>query len=320
MSMHDLVAYSRRRIEEGSKSFALAARLFAPETRASAYMLYAWCRHCDDIVDGQELGHPATRRLDASTPSAIVDRLEAETRAALAGNPSDPTFEALGLVCARHDIDKRYPLELIEGFRMDAASRTYETFEDTLEYCYHVAGVVGVMMAMVMGVREAQVLARASDLGIAFQLTNIARDIIADHRADRVYLPSEWLTEQGLSPADLAEPDHRERLFVVTERLLDAAEPYYASGRAGLAHLPFRAAWAVAAAGAVYRDIGTLVRQRGPRAWDERVSTSRTRKFSGVAAGLAAALARPRADAAGLPPRAGPSRQGLWTPSSLRHE
>ncbi len=315
--MQDLVEFSRARIEKGSKSFALAARLFPPEPRESAYMLYAWCRHCDDLVDDQVLGHARAQTMPAhDSARETVDRLEQQTRTALAGQPSEPAFEALQKVALRHEIPDAYPLELIAGFRMDADGRTYETIEDVLEYCYHVAGVVGVMMAMVMGVRDAAVLRRASDLGIAFQLTNIARDVVADQAAGRVYLPHQWLDEAGLSRADMAIAANRDRLFNVVARLLDLAEPYYASSRVGMAHLPFRAAWAVGAASAVYRDIGTLVRQRGPEAWDQRVSTSPSRKLAGVAAGLSAAVNR-RGHAGKMD---SPSRDGLWTPSSLRAE
>jgi phytoene synthase len=237
--MQDLVEFSRARIEKGSKSFALAARLFPPETRESAYMLYAWCRHCDDLVDDQVLGHARAQTTPAhDSARETVDRLEQQTRAALAGQPSEPAFEALQKVALRHEIPDAYPLELIAGFRMDADGRTYDTIEDVLEYCYHVAGVVGVMMAMVMGVRDSAVLRRASDLGIAFQLTNIARDVVPDHAAGRVYLPRQWLDEAGLSREDMAIAANRDRLFDVVARLLDLAEPYYVSSRVGMANLP----------------------------------------------------------------------------------
>jgi phytoene synthase len=316
--MQELVSFSRQRIEEGSKSFALAARLFPPDLRASAYMLYAWCRYCDDLVDGQELGHVIPQARTSHTDThAIVDLLERETRRVLAGETSsEPAFQALAEVCRRHDIEPCYPLELIEGFRMDADGRTYRTIDDTIEYCYHVAGVVGVMMANVMGVSDTDALRRASDLGIAFQMTNVARDVVGDHAVGRVYLPQDWLADAKLSTETLAALENRARLFCVVERLLDAAEPYYDSARAGLSHLPLRAAWAVASASAVYREIGTLVRQRGASAWDQRPATSRARKFAGIAGGLV--IATRHANRAGQ--REAPSRDALWTPASLRRE
>lgn len=313
--MNDLVAFSRERIEKGSKSFAVAARLFAPDTRDSAYMLYAWCRHCDDVIDGQTLGFS-----DGSAPGdraqslQVVEELKRKTQAACDGAADEPVFEALKTVCAKHDMPARHPLDLIAGFEMDACERVYRTLDDTLEYCYHVAGVVGVMMAIVMGVRDRDVLHRASDLGLAFQLTNIARDVVADHQVGRIYIPEEWLREEGLSPESMAAPEHREALFRVVDRLLKTAAPYYASSRQGVPHLPFRSAWAVAAAREVYSGIGDSVRGRGAAAWDARAGTSSATKLVGVLNGLGNALATRLPASRQASPG---SRTGLWTKPDL---
>jgi phytoene synthase len=271
----DLVQSSRETIQQGSSSFAAAAALFDAETRADAEMLYAWCRHCDDVIDGQDLGHG----MAAPGPAAGRARLEAlyaKTRAALAGEPTgDPNFAAFQRVALRRHIPEAYATQLIDGFAMDVAGRRYETLGDTLDYCWHVAGVVGVMMALVMGVApdDLATLRRAQDLGLAFQLTNISRDVIEDAANGRIYLPAAWLAEAGVPEAQIAAPEHRAALFAVTARLLDAAEPYYASALAGLPALPFRSALAIAAARGVYRQIGVIVRRRGPAAWDVRAST-----------------------------------------------
>lgn len=310
--MDAIVEHSRQLIEKGSKSFAGAARLFDRDTRASAYMLYAWCRHCDDEIDDQELGF---RRPDG-TPASQHDRLarlEAKTRAAIAGRADEPVFEALARVAGKHQIPARYPLELIEGFRMDVEGRRYETAEDTLAYCYHVAGVVGVMMAMIVGVRDTATLNRASDLGIAFQLTNIARDVIPDAETGRVYLPADWLTEAGLTAADITDPGKREAVFAVTKRLLDEADRYYRSARYGLPALPIRAALAIAAARRIYRKIGLIVRQQGAHAWDTRVGVSKRGKMAqALLSGFS--IGRAHASRAVKPP---PSRDGLWTKAGL---
>ncbi|MEN0088710.1 MAG: phytoene/squalene synthase family protein, partial [Pseudomonadota bacterium] len=179
----------------------------------------------------------------------------------------------------RHNIPHAHPLALVRGFEMDVDERAYVTIADTEEYCYHVAGVVGVMMAQVMGVRSEATLDRASDLGIAFQLTNIARDVIDDAHAGRMYLPLDWLKEQGLESIDPDDPDHRRRLYGLALRLLDRADPHYESAHAGIAALPWRSAWAIAAAGRVYRDIGSKLRQGGPDAWQSRISTTKGRKI-----------------------------------------
>lgn len=310
--MDAIVEYSRQLIERGSKSFAGAARLFDAETRASAYMLYAWCRYCDDEIDGQDLGF-ARAAIDPVPQTMRLARLEAKTRDAIAGRADDAVFEALARVVAKHHIPARHPLELIDGFRMDVANRRYDTLSDTLGYCYHVAGVVGVMMAMIMGVRDTATLNRASDLGIAFQLTNIARDVIPDALTGRVYLPAEWLQEAGLTTADIIDPAKRDVVFAVTRRLLDEADRYYRSARYGLPALPLRAALAIAAARRIYRRIGAKVRQQGGHAWDHRVRVSKRGKMAQMLLSTIT-LCRAQASRAVKSP---PSRDGLWTMPGL---
>jgi len=267
-----VVANSRHMIQVGSKSFSAAARLFDEQTRDGAYMLYAWCRYCDDEIDGQHLGFRDQEKSSAGAMQRF-ERLQELTHRALAGeHTGDPVFEAFRRVVEQHAIPARYPLDLLEGFAMDVRGRTYSGFADTLEYCYHVAGVVGVMMAHVMGAQGEDTLNRACDLGMAFQLTNISRDVIDDAENGRVYLPEQWLREAGVAPDEIAAAHHRDAVFKVVARMLDEAERYYSSAREGLRGLPFRSAWAVATANGVYRDIGRKVMRRGAHAWDDRTS------------------------------------------------
>jgi phytoene synthase len=297
-------------IERGSKSFALASLLFDEDTRESAHLLYAWCRYCDDVIDGQELGF-RSGSADPGGERARLDELTTKTHSALAGKPTDePIFLALSRVVARHGIPHRHPLELLEGFGMDVEGASYPHLEDTLRYCYHVAGVVGVMMAYIMGVRDAETLNRASDLGIALQLTNIARDVVEDAQMGRIYLPSDWLAEAGVSRETVLDAALRTPVFAVVERLLTEADRYYRSGEAGLTRLPLRSAWAIATASAVYREIGRIVRKRGPRAWDERAVVSKVRKVRLALTGAGRAVAsRTRANAC--------PREDLWTKPNL---
>lgn len=277
--------HAEQSIAVGSKSFAAAAKLFDERTRRSAVMLYAWCRHCDDVIDGQQAGHDAV----SITPQEAQRRLallQAQTHAVYAGVPaSEPAFAAFAEVVREHDIPEHNALEHLAGFEMDVLDRRYHTQDDTLQYCYHVAGVVGLMMARVMGTHDPRTLDRACDLGLAFQLTNIARDIVEDARIGRCYLPAQWLEELNIPLQDLAAPEHRPAVAVLARRLVDLAEPYYASAQAGLAALPWRSAWAVATAAAVYRQIGVKVVAAGSHAWDTRVSTSKAEKLAAVSQG-----------------------------------
>ncbi len=308
MNGADAAANAQRAIREGSKSFAAAARLFDPRTRRSAVLLYAWCRTCDDVVDGQMLGHGHIMR--EGSPTLRLERLEALTRRAYSGEPmTHPAFAGFQEVVKRHAIPLRDPLQHLAGFRMDATGRQYETLTDVLDYGYHVAGVVGVMMARIMGASDAATLDRASDLGVAFQLTNIARDVMDDAEIGRVYLPRRWLIEAGVEPDGITDAAYREGVAHVAERLLDAAEPYYLSAGHGLAALPFRSALAVATALGVYRAIGSAVRREGASAWDARAQTSAAAKWAYGVMGFARAV---RSRAAPPAPR---DRRPLSRPS-----
>lgn len=307
--MDDLVSYSEQTIRQGSKSFARAAMLFDRQTRQSVMMLYAWCRYCDDVIDGQTLGHDA-QALCRHDRLERLQLLQQETERVCAGDePSLPAFAALAEVLRRHDLPKRYLFELLEGFAMDASETRFRTIDDTLQYCYHVAGVVGVMMARIMGVREEEATHRAADLGIAFQLTNIARDVKDDLRIGRCYLPESWLVARGISPDAIASPRNQAALHALACELVELAERYYASARIGMARLPWRCAWAIASALLIYRDIGLQVRAQGVTAWDGRTQVSSSRKFWRLCQGslLATAAVSRRQGSSGMP------RTGLWT-------
>lgn len=302
---------SRDSIVKGSKSFRSASRLFDPEVREDAWLLYAWCRRCDDEIDGQDHGH-GHEEITPEEQRRRLERLYDQTRRALAGEPTeDHTFAAFQRVALRHHLPERWPLDLIDGFAMDVDHREYGTVDDVMAYCWHVAGVVGVMMARVMGVSDPEVLRRAQDLGLAFQLTNIARDVVEDADNGRVYLPAEWLVEAGLAPTAeaVADPANRIKVHAVTARLLQLAEPYYNSARDGLRGLPFRSSMAIAAARGVYREIGRKVVRSGPGVWRRRVSVGRVTKLWLFSRGALMAIWIQTLDRGKAPP----PRPALWT-------
>jgi lycopene beta-cyclase len=280
-----LLSYCRRSIEQGSRSFAAASRLFSPGTRGNAWLLYAWCRHCDDEIDNQVMGF----RMGTHSEQDIRERfasVQQQSRDALDGNAQTPEYLALARVVDHCQMPQRYPLDLLEGFAMDARANEYNSIEDTLLYCYHVAGVVGVMMAIVMGVApdDEPTLDRACDLGLAFQLTNICRDVWEDAQEGRCYLPADWLVKAGL-PLENPCAD-RNALFGVVSDSLTLADSYYASARYGIAALPFRSAWAVASARRIYRRIGIELIAKGSAGLDKRTVVSKVQKLAAFAAGL----------------------------------
>ena len=225
------------------------------------------------------------------------------------GEPTGaPEFDGFGALARRHGISPRLANDLIDGFAMDVAGTRYRSLTELCAYCYGVAGAVGVMMALILGVprADADTLDRAADLGLAFQMTNIARDVVADARAGRVYLPTDWLAEAGVpaTPAAVADPRNATAVFGVTRRLVEAAEPYYHSAEAGIARLPYRAAWAILAASRIYREIGMRRVAAGPAGLAERAATTRAEKVAMLASSAIAAAGRRQ--------RGSYDRAGLW--------
>lgn len=277
-----LVEHAYDSIAKGSKSFATASELFDRTTRERAWLLYAWCRRCDDLADGQDHGGDPTDHAGADKRLRAIRLL---TERAFEGLPTaDPAFDAFGLVARECGLTREMAEDVIMGFELDAAGWRPRTERDLARYCYHVAGAVGVMMAVVMGVPkdDSDTLDRACDLGMAFQLANIARDIGEDDAADRCYLPIEWLVEEDIEPGQHMKPHHRGELADMAARLVALMERHEAAAKLGTTRLPFRSRWAVLAAARIYGAIGREVRARGTAAWDHRVVIGRWEKTKHV--------------------------------------
>ncbi len=288
----DLVVEARRSISKGSKSFALASRLFDRGTKERAWLLYAWCRRCDDIADGHEFGGKHGQDVAENLGQAI----RVLTRRALEGQPTaDPAFDSFGQVAQETGLTMQLAEDVIEGFALDAAGWRPRTEEDLIRYCYHTAGAVGVMMARIMGVPEddEDMLDRAFELGVAFKLVSIARELSDDDAADRCYLPLEWLAEADIPPGEHMKPMFRERLVRLVRRVLDVAEAYDASARLGTEILGFRQRWAVLTASNIHLALAEKVRDGGDHAWDHPVRTSRLEKLGAAFRGFMEALDAP---------------------------
>ncbi len=299
MALHDraaLVAHAGQAIARGSKSFAAASRLFDRRTRERVWLLYAWCRRCDDLADDQEMG--GALGADAGNAERF-ETIRCLTGRALAGEETgDPAFDALGVVARECGLTVAMAEDVIAGFALDTDGWHPRTEADTLRYCYHVAGAVGVMMAVVMGVSpdDEDTLDRACDLGLAFQLSNIARDLAEDDAAGRCYLPDEWLVGADIPPGEELKPHFRRELVQLVRRLCALQRGYETSARVGAARLSFRCRWAVLSAMGIYGAIGREVERAGDHAWDHRITTSSLAKLGHVLRGLWLALAPPPRD------------------------
>lgn len=281
-----LVGIARKSILKGSKSFAAASHLFDRETRERVWLLYAWCRRCDDIVDAQDHGGAL------GPQDGMQERLQLvreKTALAFAGRETgEPAFDALGVVARETGLTLEMAGAVIEGFALDAADWQPHSEADLMRYCWHVAGAVGVMMAVVMGVSpdDADTLDRACDLGLAFQLANIARDIEEDDAAGRCYIPLDWMAEEDIPPGEQMKPHYRPALTRIVARMCRAAHVHQCSARIGAARLKGRQRWAILAAAGIYGEIAREVERRGDHAWDHRTVVSNVRKlgFIGKAA------------------------------------
>lgn len=266
-------AACRALLKGGSRTFHAASKVLPRDVGDAAIALYAFCRLADDAVD---LG---------ADRAAAVARLRERLDRAYRGQPMDLAADrAFADVVARFSIPREVPEALLEGLAWDAQGRRYETLPDLYAYAARVAGTVGVMMTLVMGQRQPEIVARACDLGIAMQLTNIARDIGEDARAGRLYLPRSWLRAAGIDPdAWLARPVFTPEIAAIAQRLLDAADALYGRATLGIRHLPRACRPGIYAARALYAEIGRELERGGLDSMSRRAVVPFGRKLTVLA-------------------------------------
>jgi len=260
--------------------------------RAPAIALYAFCRLADDAIDN---GHDQ---------QAAMRDLKARLAAIYAGRPgAEDADRALTVVVHRYAIPIGLLEALLDGFLWDSEGRRYETLADVEAYGARVAGTVGAMMSLIMGAASQTAIARASELGVAMQLTNIARDIGEDARNGRLYVPRTWFREIGMdADAWLADPVFDARIAGFTQRLLLRADALYRRGEFGLIELPRDCRPAIQAARLVYAEIGVQLARTGLNSIDHRSVVSTPRKLALIARATATALKAPAVPAVPLSP------------------
>jgi 15-cis-phytoene synthase len=273
----------------GSKSFSLASKVLPARVRPNATVLYAFCRLADDAVDDA----PKDRVADAVR--TLTEELDEVYNAPIHVQRS-ATHRALSVVVREQRIPRTLLDALIEGMVWDAENRRYETLDDLCGYGARVAGTVGAMMTLLMGRRSAEVLARACDLGVAMQLTNIARDVGEDAARGRLYLPLSWMRAEGVDPeAFLRAPQYSAELAKIVQKLLAAADDLYTRASPGVALLPADCRTAIRAAALIYREIGRVVTRANYDSVTRRAVVSKARKLWLLARSFFARFERYRA-------------------------
>jgi phytoene synthase len=222
-----------------SRSFSTASRFLPKSIRGDVVKLYAWCRACDDAVDQAESFDEALAQWQILRDD--VDRI---TRGEVVEHLASGLLQGLMQDCG---VTRDHAIDLLTGMQidlqLDRGETAIRTEADLLRYCYHAAGVVGLMMCRVMGVQDRRAASHAKSLGIAMQLTNIARDVCEDAERGRCYLPG------GGGPENIA-------------KTLDLADQHYRHAAAGMVYLPRRCRIAILIASALYREIGQEIRRR----------------------------------------------------------
>jgi len=269
----------------GSHSFHMASHLLPAAVGEAAAVLYAFCRLADDAID-----------VDCADPAAALAELRAQLDRVYAGTPQpQPIERLLTQVVQEYAIPRPLLDALLEGFAWDSVARRYRTLSELNGYAARVAGTVGALMTLLMGVRSRAVLARACDLGVAMQLTNIARDVGQDARSGRVYLPTDWLEAAGIDTDRwLAEPTFTPALAGVIEKLLVAADELYERAAGGIGGLPAGCRPGIHAARLLYAEIGNDLRRHRHDALARRAHVSFARKLGLLVVSLWAATRPPR--------------------------
>ena len=274
------------RLQQGSRSFYAASLLLPSVYRVPIIALYAYCRVADDRIDCEGADKVALAALQGELDDLYAGRFR-ETAV-------DRAFADL---VKMYRIPQAIPAALLDGFAWDISERRYDTMSDLYGYAARVAGTVGTMMAMIMGVRDPAMLSRACDLGVAMQLTNIVRDVGEDARAGRLYLPQQLLQQRGIDPDEwLAHPAFSKDLAEVLKVVLASAERLYRRADWGLSKLPAGCRPAMFAARHIYAEIGREVERRGYDSVTQRAIVSGRRKCQLLGQAISRSMVSPDRD------------------------
>ena len=257
-------------IKKGSHSFYAASRILPRKVRDSAIVLYSFCRIVDDAIDNSESKALSLKKLLARLEKVYLGKPE--------NYASDKCFAELVRL---YEMPKALPMALLEGMQWDAEGKKYKTLSELRAYCARVASTVGVMMCVLMRVREKDILARACDLGVAMQLTNIVRDIGEDARNGRIYIPTDWMKEKNLDITDfIKNPKTSKELGLIAKRLLKEAGRLYKRSESGLFGLPTSCQPGIYAARYIYEGIGGHIEAVQYDSINQRAKTSKSEKIT----------------------------------------
>ena len=265
-------AYARcaRITRSSSSNFYYAFMLLPAARRRALYAVYAFCRFVDDIAD--DAGGPLA-------PAALLDRWRDELNRVYVGAVERPVSRALADSVRRFNIPQRYFAEIIDGVAMDLTQRRYATFDDLRVYCYRVASAVGLISIEIFGYQNPATKLYAERLGIAFQLTNIIRDVKEDAARNRIYLPLEDLRRFGVTEEEILQSVHTAGFNELMEFETMRARDFYRDADAALAPEDRPAMLAAEGMRLIYSALLERIVQSGYRVFDGRLSVSAPHKL-----------------------------------------
>ncbi len=218
--------YCQDKAAASGSSFYYSFRFLPKDKRRAITALYAFCREVDDVVDECS---------DANVARTTLNWWRDEVTAIYAGHPQHPVAQALVPIVKQFNMAQEHLLEIIDGMEMDLDHPRYTDFKSLQLYCYRVASVVGLLTVEIFGYRDRQTLKYAHDLGIAFQLTNIIRDVGEDARRNRIYLPMDEMQQFGVTAADILNARETENFQKLMTFQIERARRYY---QQAIEHLP----------------------------------------------------------------------------------
>lgn len=225
-ALQEAYTYCQEITRRSSSNFYYAFLLLPPERREALFALYAFCRFVDDIADDE----------GSRDPAMLLGRWREELERVYARQSTHRIGAALADAVTRFPLDKQHFLDLISGVEMDLTRRRYESFDELHQYCYRVASTVGLLCIEIFGYQNPTARAYAVDLGVAFQLTNILRDVMEDGRRGRIYLPLEDLRRFDCNEDDVLGGHWSGRVGALMAFECGRARAYYLRASASLAH------------------------------------------------------------------------------------
>ena len=262
--------YCQQRAAASGSSFYYSFLFLEPRRRQAITALYAFCREVDDVVDECP---------DAGLARTKLDWWRGEVAALYRGRPGHPVTQALAVSLKEFQLPQEQLLEIIDGMEMDLDNARYADFKALHLYCYRVASVVGLLAAEIFGYRARQTLKYAHDLGLAFQLTNIIRDVGEDARRGRIYLPQDELARFGVTESDLLNANYSESFRRLMQFQVERAQATYQQAFAQLPAADRKAQRAGLVMAAIYRATLNEIVHDDFRVLDQRISLPPLRKL-----------------------------------------